>query len=86
MAECFCPSSSSFLPIRVPELPCTSANTEIRTRAHTAFPFVSILGGFNKSHSSFQGLTLSGLLETASALREFKPGDPRTEQVAFFFH
>ncbi len=45
---------------------------------------MSNLGGFNKSHSSFQALSLSGLLETASALREFKPSDPRSGRLAFF--
>lgn len=49
----------------------TATHTQIQI-APTAFLFVSNFGGLYKSHSSFQALCLSGLLETTGAQREFK--------------
>lgn len=61
------------------------ARAHTHTQTHSAFLFVPNLGGFNKSHSSFQALSLSGLLATASALGEFKPSDTHSGREGFFF-
>lgn len=84
----FCPTSTSYYIHLTWKGWHAQAHTNTRTHRHkapTAFLFVFNLGGFNKSHSSFQALSLSGLLETAYALREFKPSDPHSGQLAFFF-
>lgn len=88
MADYFClPSDSSFYLTHKGFGADMHKWTHTDTQTHmapTASLFVSNLGGFNKSHSSFQAPSLSGLLETASALREFKPNDSRSRRLPLF--